>query len=53
MDNALYHSALKENYPKRDWRKANIQKWLTEENIKFNPLAMLPELRQKIRNLIP
>lgn len=53
MDNAPYHSALKGDYPKSNWRKANIQEWLTEKNIKFNPLATLPELRQKVRNLIP
>jgi len=31
MDNASYHSTLIENYPKSNWRKADVQKWLTEK----------------------
>ncbi|KAF0768218.1 Uncharacterized protein FWK35_00014617, partial [Aphis craccivora] len=53
MDNASYHSTLAENYPKSNWRKADVQKWLTEKNIEFSPLETLPELHQKIKALIP
>jgi len=53
MDNASYHSTLVENYPKNNWRKADVQKWLTEKNIEFSPLETLPQLHQKIKVLIP
>lgn len=53
MDNTSYHSTSVENYPKRNWRKADEQKWLTEINIEFHPLETLPELHQKIKALIP
>ncbi|KAL4101216.1 hypothetical protein QTP88_021236 [Uroleucon formosanum] len=53
MDNASYHSTLVENYPKSNWRKADVQKWLTVKNIEFSPLETLPELHQKIKGLMP
>ncbi|KAL4123174.1 hypothetical protein QTP88_015397 [Uroleucon formosanum] len=53
MDNAPYHSILKDKYPKSNWRKAEVQQWLNENNIEFHPLETLPELRQKVKNLLP
>ncbi|XP_060846494.1 uncharacterized protein LOC132926185 [Rhopalosiphum padi] len=53
MDNALYHSILRDKYPKSNWRKAEVQHWLNEKNIEFHPLETLPELRQKVKNLLP
>jgi predicted O-methyltransferase YrrM len=38
MDNASYHSTLVENYPKSNWKKADVQKWLNEKNVKFSLL---------------
>jgi len=31
MDNTSYHSTLVENYLKSNWRKADVQNWLTEK----------------------
>ncbi|KAL4153378.1 hypothetical protein QTP88_001211 [Uroleucon formosanum] len=53
MDNAPYHSTLKETYPKSNWRKAGVQQWLTDKNVEFHPLETLPELRQKVKYLMP
>ncbi|XP_026821632.1 uncharacterized protein LOC113560022 [Rhopalosiphum maidis] len=53
MGNASYHSLLVENHPKSNWRKSDIQKWLSEKNIEFHPLETLPELHQKVKALIP
>ncbi|KAE9543577.1 hypothetical protein AGLY_002377 [Aphis glycines] len=40
-------------YPKSNWKKADVQKWLTEKYIEFNPFETIPELHQKIKALIP
>ncbi|KAE9524162.1 hypothetical protein AGLY_015407 [Aphis glycines] len=53
MDNAPYHSILRDKYPKSNWRKAEVQQWLREKNIEFHILETLPELRQKVKNLLP
>ncbi|KAL4082879.1 hypothetical protein QTP88_029533 [Uroleucon formosanum] len=53
MDNAPYHSTLKETYPKSNWRKADVQQWLTDKNVEFHPLETLLELRQKVKYLMP
>lgn len=53
MDNAPYHSTLKETYPKSNWRKADVQQWLRDKNVEFHPLETLPELRQKVKYLMP
>uniref|UniRef100_A0A2S2PM81 Tc1-like transposase DDE domain-containing protein n=1 Tax=Schizaphis graminum TaxID=13262 RepID=A0A2S2PM81_SCHGA len=53
MDNAPYRSILREKYPKSNWRKADVQQWLTEKNVEFHPLETLPELRQKVKYLLP
>jgi hypothetical protein len=53
IDNAPYHSTLKESYPKSNWRKADVQQWLMGKNVEFFPLETLPELRQKVKYLMP
>jgi len=53
MDNASYHSTLTENYPRSNWGKNDLQKWLTEKNTEFHPLETLAELRQKVKAFIP
>jgi len=49
----MHHSTLKESYLKNNWRKADVQQWLTDKNVEFHPLETLPELRQKVKNLMP
>jgi len=53
MDNASYHSPLVENYPRSNWGKSDLQKWLTENNTEFHPLETLAELHQKVKAIIP
>uniref|UniRef100_A0A2S2NB48 Tc1-like transposase DDE domain-containing protein n=1 Tax=Schizaphis graminum TaxID=13262 RepID=A0A2S2NB48_SCHGA len=53
MDNTSYHSTLVENHPKSNWRKLDVQKWLSEKNIEFHQFETLPELHQKVKALIP
>ncbi|XP_050063312.1 uncharacterized protein LOC114123868 [Aphis gossypii] len=53
MDNAPYHSILKYEYPKSNWKKVEVQQWLNENNVEFHPLETLPDLRQKVKNLLP
>ena len=42
-DNARFHSRNSEDYPISKWRKAQIQKWLSENNISFSPDALRSE----------
>jgi len=49
MDNASYHSSLADNYPKRNWKKTDIQKGLKGKNVQFPSLETLPELQQKAK----
>ena len=44
IDNASYHSRNSEDYPISKWRKAQFQKWLSENNISFSPDALRSEL---------
>ena len=44
IDNASYHSRNSEDYPVSKWRKAQFQKWLSENNISFSPDALRSEL---------
>ena len=37
MDNASYHSRVINKPPSRNTRKADIQKWLQQNNIKYHP----------------
>jgi len=53
MDNAPYNSIIRDKYPKSNWRKADVQQWLNKNNIEFHPLETLPELGQKVKNLLP
>ena len=43
-DNASYHSRNSEDYSISKWRKAQFQKWLSENNISFSPDALRSEL---------
>ena len=38
IDNASYHSRNSEDYPISNWRKAQFQKWLSENNISFRQM---------------
>ncbi|KAL4153955.1 hypothetical protein QTP88_001788 [Uroleucon formosanum] len=53
MDNASYHSRLKDNFPKSNSRKAVVEEWLKNKNIEFSPLERLSELRERVKKLIP
>ncbi|KAL4107543.1 hypothetical protein QTP88_017874 [Uroleucon formosanum] len=53
MDNASYHSQLKDNFPKSNSRKAVVEGWLKNKNIEFSPLERLSELRERVKKLIP
>ena len=44
IHNASYHSQNSEDYPISKWRKAQFQKWLSENNISFSPDALRSEL---------
>ena len=44
MDNASYHSSQIELLPRRGWRKAAIQEWLTKHNITWNKDMIIAEL---------
>ena len=44
IDNASYHSRNSEDYPISKWRKAQFQKWLSENNISFSLDALRSEL---------
>lgn len=44
MDNASYHSALKEKIPVTNTKKAEIVSWLEEKKIPHNPSHTIPEL---------
>ena len=36
LDNASYHSRLKEKQPTTVWKKSDLQNWLQENNITYN-----------------
>ncbi|XP_053406296.1 uncharacterized protein LOC128559142 [Mercenaria mercenaria] len=44
MDNASYHSVQSSKCPNSSTRKADIQKWLTEHNIQYDPALLRPQL---------
>ena len=44
IDNASYYSRNSEDYPISKWRKAQFQKWPSENNISFSPDALRSEL---------
>ncbi|KAF0701438.1 Uncharacterized protein FWK35_00034501 [Aphis craccivora] len=49
-NNASYHSTLVENYPKSNWRKSDVQKWLTE--IILNLVRLIQREKQYLLNQI-
>jgi len=53
MDNASYHSMLKDNFPKSNSRKIVVEEWLKNKNIEFSPQERLSELRERVKQLIP
>ena len=53
MDNASYHSTLKDNFPKSNSRKIVVEEWLKNKNIEFSPQERLSELRERVKQLIP
>lgn len=53
MDNASYHSTIIDNFPKSNTRKADVQAWLTKENVCFSALENLADLRLRVKALIP
>lgn len=52
MDNASYHSTLKDNFPKSNSRKIVVEEWLKNKNIEFSPQERLSELRERVKQLI-
>ncbi|KAG8175752.1 hypothetical protein JTE90_029237 [Oedothorax gibbosus] len=48
MDNAPYHSVLKEEIPNTSTKKANIQSWLTSKQISWTPDMIKAELLELV-----
>lgn len=48
MDNASYHSQTTQKIPKISWKKCEIQKWLNENGVIFNPKLVKAELIELI-----
>ncbi|XP_060861789.1 uncharacterized protein LOC132938795 [Metopolophium dirhodum] len=53
MDNASYHSMLKDNFPKSNSQRIVVEEWLKNKNIEFSPQERMSELRQRVKQLIP
>ena len=55
IDNATWHSELTDDTkpPKHAWCKEQIQKWLENQNIKFNPVFKKVELTQLAFSNLP
>ncbi|KAL4096840.1 hypothetical protein QTP88_021723 [Uroleucon formosanum] len=53
MDNASYHSMLKDNFPKSNNRKIVVEEWLRNKNIEFSPQERPSELCERVKQLIP
>lgn len=53
MDNASYHSVQKNNYPKSNSTKIVLQEWLKNKGVEFSPLETIPELRERLKQLVP
>jgi len=52
MDNASYHSVHKDNYPRSNVRKMQLQEWLKENEVEFSPLETVSELRECVKQLV-
>lgn len=48
LDNAPYHSMLKNKPPNGSWKKQDIQNWLTEQKIEFHTTMFKTELLQLV-----
>lgn len=53
MDNAPYHSICINRTPNGNHKKAEMQKWLTENNIEFNEQFTKPQLYELIKRHKP
>ncbi|XP_072023475.1 uncharacterized protein [Amphiura filiformis] len=53
LDNASYHSAQEELLPRKGWRKANIQAWLTKKKIPYGHDMIIAELLKLVDPLRP
>ncbi|GBP53305.1 hypothetical protein EVAR_44306_1 [Eumeta japonica] len=51
MDNAPYHSRYAERIPRSNWKKADIQQWLKNKNIPFEPRELRVELLEKVKKI--
>ncbi len=51
MDNAPYHSAQEELCPRRGWKKADIQAWLTKKNVNWSKDMIISELLELVEPL--
>lgn len=49
MDNASYHSRLKENLPTTSWKKAEIVNWLQRKELSFDNTMVKKELLDIVR----
>ena len=50
MDNASYHSRLKEKILTSNFRKNDILEWLLKKNMAHNPLQTISELLEIIKD---
>lgn len=50
MDNASYHSTLAENYPKSNWKKTDVQKWLNEKKLNSIRLKLYQNFMKKLKS---
>jgi hypothetical protein len=49
MDNASYHCDTENKSPTSNSKKAEIQNWLRERNIAFEPKSLKPQLLEKVK----
>lgn len=53
LDNASYHTAYVELIPRKGWRKAAIQEWLTKKGIPWSSDMIIKELLQLVEPFRP
>lgn len=51
MDNASYHSRCAKKTPASNWRKADIQEWLKDQHVEYDPDMRKVELLELVRPL--
>lgn len=49
LDNAPYHNQLITKIPNSSWKKADIQEWLRNQKVHFNPDAFKNELLELVK----